>query len=67
MDSLKKFEAEFAIFEIPTKTFEDYKGPEELASNFKRCTVLQDNNITYTSNSYENEKFSSSALNFYTY
>lgn len=45
------YQEAFEMLGLPTNTPDNYKNAETFARHFKRCSILEDSNVSYSANS----------------
>lgn len=48
---MEEFQEGFRLMGLSTSTPKDYKGPEEFAKQFEKCSMLNNHSIVYSSHS----------------
>jgi len=49
---MTNYEKKFELLGLSVETPKEYESAEQFARNFKRCSILKDTEVTYSSNTY---------------
>lgn len=53
---MSDYEEQFKSLGLPSSTPVNYQGPEQYARAFKKCTILDEHNVSYSSDTTQCEE-----------